>query len=161
MSSYYQSLGVFSPTTAIVVFTVGLLLIYVELNRPGSVIPGAVGLLLTLLACARLSMVHPRPVGELLVISAGVLLGTDLIRRSHWAVAVTATLVLVLGFHMFVEPPVGWLVCILCGVGLGATTAGLTWIARRARTNKMIRQSTENTGISGEPGNAVNKPAKL
>jgi len=161
MSGYYHSFVLISPTMALVVFTVGLLLIYVEMNRPGKVIPGSVGLLLTLLACGRLSIAQPRPVGELLVITAGVLLGIDLIRQTHGAVVLAATVGLVLGFHGLVEPPVAWMACILCGTALGATTAVLTWVARRARTNKRIRQSEENTGISGGTANAADKPAKL
>lgn len=122
-----------------VVFTVGLLLIYVEMNRPGRVIPGAVGLLLALLACARVLAAHPRPAALVLVATAAALLMVDLVRTTHGFVAVAATLALVLGFRELVSPPVGWMVCILCGVGLGGMTAALTRAARRARSNKAIK----------------------
>ena len=81
------------------VLTAGLLLIYVELNRPGRVIPGALGLLLVLLGCARLWVAHPHPVALLLVATAVVLLAIDLVRGTHMAVSSTAALTLVLGFH--------------------------------------------------------------
>ena len=125
-----------SPAAAVTVLTAGLLLIYMELNRPGRVIPGALGLLLALLACAKIWSAHPRPVAVLLVGTGVALLAIDLVRGTHIAVAVAATLALLLGFQELVTPPVGWMVSILCGAGLGGTTAALTSVARRARANK-------------------------
>jgi membrane-bound serine protease (ClpP class) len=127
-----------SPAAALVVFTVGLLLVYVELNRPGRVIPGALGLLLTLLACARLGKAHPLAGALLMVATAGALLALDLMDATGGAVALAATVMLVLGFHLLMWPPMGWMVCILCGVALGGVTAALTRAARRARENKAI-----------------------
>jgi len=118
---------------------VGLLLIYVELNRPGRVIPGAVGLLLALLACARLGAAHPRPAALVLLATAAALLVVELVRATHWAVALAAALGLVLGFRELTAPALGWMICILCGVGLGGTTALLTRVARRAKANKLSR----------------------
>jgi len=134
--------GASPAAAALGIFTVGLLLIYIELNRPGRVIPGALGLLLALLACARLWAAHPQPVALLLVATAGFLLAIDLVRGSHVAVSAAATLALVVGFRELVTPPVGWMACILCGVGLGGTTAVLTRVARRARANKASGKST-------------------
>jgi membrane-bound serine protease (ClpP class) len=127
-----------SPAAALVVFTVGLLLVYVELNRPGRVIPGAVGLLMTLLACARLGAAHP--VALVLVATACALLAVELVRGTYGLVDVAAALALVLGFRQLVTPPVGWMMCILCGVGLGGVTAALARVARRARANKRIHE---------------------
>ena len=50
-----------SPDAAIVVLTMGVLLIYVELNRPGWILPGAAGLLATLFAGASLLRRMERP----------------------------------------------------------------------------------------------------
>jgi membrane-bound serine protease (ClpP class) len=119
-----------------VVFTLGLLLIYVEMNRPGRVIPGVMGLLFALLACARVLAANPRPAALVLVGTAAALLAVDLVRTTRVFVAVAATLALVLGFRELVSPPVGWMLCILCGVGLGGVTAALTRVARLARKNK-------------------------
>jgi len=130
------------PAAALGVLTAGLLLIYIELNRPGRVIPGTLGLLLTLLACARLWAAHPQPVALLLVATAVVLLLIDLARGSHAVVSVAATLALAVGFRELVTPPVGWMVCILYGVGLGGPTAVLTRVARRARANKASGKNT-------------------
>jgi membrane-bound serine protease (ClpP class) len=152
--SLAHALAELSPGVALGVFTVGLLLIYVELNRPGRVIPGALGLLLALLACARIGAEHPRPVALLLLATAAALLVLELVRDTHVAVSVAAALALVLGFREMVTPSPGWMVCILCGVVLGGATAVLTRVARRARTNKAARQRGEIVGKSGEPGEA-------
>ena len=50
-----------SPDAAALILTVSLALIAFELNRPGSILPGALGLLLSLLATASLAQHHPRP----------------------------------------------------------------------------------------------------
>ena len=131
-------LAAVTPAAALVVFTVGLLLTYVELNRPGRVIPGALGLLLTLLAGARLSQTHPRAGAVVLLSIGAALLGVDLMEATGRAVPLAATVMLVFGFRLLVWPAMGWMVCILCGVALGGVTAALTRLARRARENKAI-----------------------
>jgi membrane-bound ClpP family serine protease len=150
--SLASSLAELSPATALGVFTVGILLIYMELNRPGRVIPGALGLLFVLLACARIGAANPRPVALVLVLTAAALLAAELVRATHMAVAVAATLALVLGFQELMVPPVGWMACILCGLGLGTATAVLTRVARRARANKASRLGVQNAGKSSESG---------
>ena len=122
---------------AIVLLTVGVLLIYVELNRPGWVIPGAVGLLATLFAVASVGRLGVS-VGGVALVGTGVgLLGVDLVRRTSVVVSVAATLAVVLGFRELVEGPgVHIVTAVGCGVILGVGTAILTRVARRARTNK-------------------------
>jgi membrane-bound ClpP family serine protease len=137
MSSLPSLLARLPVDAALALFAVGLLLISVELNRPGRVIPGAVGLLLALLACARLGAAHPRPAALVLLATAAALLVVELVRATHWAVALAAALVL--GFRELTAPALGWMICILCGVGLGGTTALLTRVARRAKANKLSR----------------------
>jgi len=153
MSNLAAKVAEVSPGAALGAFTLGLLLIYVELNRPGRVIPGAVGLLLTLLACARLGAAHPRPLALLLVATAGALLAMELLHDTYRvveaaaAIPLAAALALVLGFRLMVMPPVGWMVCILCGVALGGVTVALARVARRARANKAAGKA----GKSGQP----------
>ncbi len=126
------------PNAALVVLTVGLLLIYVELNRPGWVVSGVVGLTAVLFAVASLGRMELNPAAVALVGTAVVLLGLDLRTRTQGMVAVAATLALVLGFDHLVLGPVriGTMTAVGCGVVLGGCTSILTRIARRARTNK-------------------------
>lgn len=129
-----------SPDVALPVLTGGLLLIYVELNRPGWIFSGALGLLAMLLAVASLARMELNPAAMALVGTAVALLALDLLRRTQWVVAIAATLALVLGFAHLVLGPGGLRVhtatAVGCGVVLGVGTSLLTRIARRARTNK-------------------------
>jgi len=128
-----------APDVALLVLTVGFLLIYVELNRPGWVVSGAVGLLAVLFAVASLVRLGLNLAAVVLVGTAVVLLGVELRRRTPVVVSLAATLALVLGFAQLVRGPgVGIKLgtAVGCGLVLGGCTSILTRIARRARTNK-------------------------
>ncbi len=128
-----------SPDVALVVLTLGVLLIYVELNRPGWVVPGAVGLTVALFAVASLARAGVNGAAVALVGSAVVLLGLGLRRQTPVVVAVAATLALVLGFAELVKGPSMGIhagTAVGCGLMLGGATSILTRIARRARANK-------------------------
>jgi membrane-bound serine protease (ClpP class) len=134
------SLAHLPPDAALVVFTGGLLMIYVELNRPGWIAPGAVGLIGTLFAIASLARMELSPGAIALVSTAIALLVLDLLRRTQGIVAIAATLALVLGFGHLVAGPVGMRIhiatAVVCGLVLGGCTSILARIARRARANK-------------------------
>ncbi len=128
-----------SSNAALLVLTLGMLLIYVELNRPGWVVPGAVGLTATLFAVASLARAGVNPGAAALVGTAVVLLGLGLWRSTPVVVPVAATLGLVLGFTRLVRGPataISMGMAVGCGLVLGGSTSILAWIARRARANK-------------------------
>jgi membrane-bound serine protease (ClpP class) len=129
-----------SPDGGVILLTLGLLLIYIELNRPGWIITGALGLLASLFAMASLLRLELNPAAIALVCTAVALLVLDLLRRTPPMVAVAATLALVLGFDHLVQDPgelrVHALTAVPCGMVIGVGTSILTRIARRARTNK-------------------------
>jgi membrane-bound serine protease (ClpP class) len=128
------------PDMALLVLTLGLLLIYVELNRPGWIVSGAVGLLAVLFAVASLGRMEWSAAAMALVGTGVALLAVDLRWRTQWIVSVAATLALVLGFAYLVRGPVEMRIhtatAVGCGLVLGGCTSILTRIARRARTNK-------------------------
>ncbi len=128
------------PEAALVVLTAGLLLIYVELNRPGWIWSGALGLLATLFAVASLGRMELNTAAIALVGTAVALLALDLVRRTGAIVGMAATLALVLGLAHLVAGPdelrVHPATAAGCGLVLGVGTTVLTAIARRARTNK-------------------------
>ena len=132
-----------SPDVAILTLTAGLLLIYLELNRPGWVLPGVTGLLLSLLSIDSLHHFQLRPPAILLIATASAVLFVNLLRPTHSLAAVAATLTLIFGFDDLVRGPaiftVHTLTAATCGLILGAGTWLLTSIARRARTNKRVR----------------------
>lgn len=131
-----------TPDTALVLFTLGLLLIFIELNRPGAVLPGTCGLLLGLLAVASLARLHLSAAGLALIFTATALLLLGLIRPIPAVVAAAATLALCLGFDQLVTGPgharIDARAAAPCGLVLGAASYALTRIARRARANKAV-----------------------
>jgi membrane-bound serine protease (ClpP class) len=135
-----KTLSNLSPDSALILLTLGLLLIYVELNRPGWIITGALGLLAFLFAIASLLPRELNPAAIALICTAVGLLVLDLLRRTQPMVAVAATLALVLGFSHLVLGPEGLRIhtvtAVVCGAVIGGGTSILTRIARRARANK-------------------------
>lgn len=128
-----------NPNAALLLLSAGVLLIYVELNRPGWVVPGAIGLTAVLFGVASLARAGFNPGAFALVGTSVVLLGLGLRLRTPPVVAGAATLGLVLGFVELVRrpsPPIAVWEAVGCGLVLGASTSILTRIARRARANK-------------------------
>jgi len=128
-----------SPNAAVLLLTAGTLLIYLELNRPGSILPGALGLLSSLLAIYALARGPLHPIALILLLSAIALLSLDLVRPTPIPVAVAATLALILGLRCLLPnpgQPLALSVAVVCGLVLGISTSVLTRIARRARANK-------------------------
>lgn len=122
-----------TPNHAVLVLTLGILLIYLELNRPGRVIPGAIGLLLTLLAIPSLSCSN-LPALLILLAPSIALIALGLRRAVHSIVFAAATLGLILAFSTLHD--VNWAIAACCGLILGAGTSILTRIAHHARVNK-------------------------
>ncbi len=132
------------PDAALVLFTLGLLLIFLELNRPGSILPGALGLLLALLSTAALLRLDLNASGLVLLSTAAALLLLDLFRPTPVAVAVAATLALCLGFgfgHLVAgqgDEIIHTVTAAACGIILGTASSVLTRVTRRARANKAL-----------------------
>lgn len=137
MSSFVAGI---SPNAAVVLLSIGLALIAIELNRPGSILPGPLGLLVSLLAIASLLGRHPQIWAVVvLVLGSATLLAQLRTNLPAWAASL-ATLALFCGFLWLF--PFGASGCVhpavaaLCAFFLGAGTTVLTRIARRARVNK-------------------------
>jgi membrane-bound serine protease (ClpP class) len=142
-----------TPDSCVLFFTLGVLLIYIELNRPGSILPGTVGLLLTLFAVAPLFHQH-LSVAAILTIMGGVLLLARALRRSTSAITpVIATICLVFGLLHLVQGAqsvrVHAATAVPCGLVLGVGTSILTRIARRARLNKGLDLGRARTSRPG------------
>jgi membrane-bound serine protease (ClpP class) len=133
-------LSTLSPDAAVLILTAGLVLIALELNRPGSILPGALGLLLTLLAAADLTQHHPRPEAAMEAIFCVALLLLQLRRKLSSVVVICATIALIFSIANLIPPIPGprisaW-TAVLSGLLVGTGTTVLTRIARRARRNK-------------------------
>jgi len=131
-----------SPNAAVLLLTLGVLLIAVEMNRPGLVLPGTCGLLLSLLAWASLAAHHPSRQSVLWVLTLLVLLVWSMrcSKAARWLAAVAFTSGLIVAIGELLPGGSGakispW-AALLSGLLLGGGTSVLTRIARRARQNK-------------------------
>jgi membrane-bound serine protease (ClpP class) len=128
-----------APDAAIVCLTLGVALIYWELNRPGGILPGALGLLLFLYAISAFNRAGLQPTALVLVVSATVLLALGLRYPLPAIVSIASTSALILGLYLLVRLPFSSLhaaTSLLCGLFLGTASARLVDIARLARRNK-------------------------
>ena len=132
-----------SPDAAVILVTFGLGLLFLECNRPGSILPGAAGLLGVLLAVAAL---RPYPLqlwAMTLLLGSFALLAVPLWQELPRLVPGAATLALIAALRGLVwHPRVSWITAVLCGALLGTASTFLADIARRARRAKQVlRQS--------------------
>ena len=133
-------LSALTPDAAILILTAGIALIAFELNRPGSILPGALGLLLALLAAASLAQRHPRPEPVLQFLVSMALLLLQARRPLLWILPASATILLILSMSTLLpptaKPGISPWVALVCGLLLGAGITVLTRIAQRAQQNK-------------------------
>lgn len=131
------------PNLAVLLLVLGGLLIYLEFNVPGTIIPGSIGTLLVLLSLFGLNLLPIRHTAVLLLISAVVLMVLETKFASHGMLALSGTICLVFGLATLVNSSVPELqvhtgTALGAGIGFGAISFGLAWIALRARRGKVL-----------------------
>ena len=131
------------PNLAVLILLAGGLLIYLEFNTPGTIIPGALGTLFVLLALFSLNLLPVRYTSLALILGAIVLMVLEAKFPSHGILAATGTIALVLGTLTLVagtipEMRVQFATAIATGLAFGLITTFLVRIALRARQNKVM-----------------------
>jgi membrane-bound serine protease (ClpP class) len=131
------------PNLAVLLLVLGGLLIYLEFNVPGTIIPGSLGTLLVLLSLFGLNLLPIRHTAILLLIAAVVLMVLETKFASHGMLALAGTISLVFGLATLVnssapEMQVHTGTALGAGIGFGAISFGLAWIALRARRGKVL-----------------------
>ncbi len=131
------------PNLAVLILVLGGLLIYLEFNSPGTIIPGALGTLFLLTALFALNMLPIRYTALMLLIAAFTLLVLEAKFPSHGVLAATGIVALVFGTLTLVEGPIPEMrvqisTAVACGIAFGLVTVFLVRIAIRARRNKVI-----------------------
>jgi len=131
------------PNIALLFLVGGALLIYLEFNTPGTVVPGALGTLMVLLAIFALNLLPIRYTAVLLLVAALALLLLEAKFGGHGVLATAGILCLTFGMLTLVAAPVPemavtpW-VAIAVSVGFGAITVFLVRLAVRARRMKAL-----------------------
>lgn len=132
-----------NPNLALLLLFAGVLLVYLEFNRPGLVIPGSLGAVFVLTAVYALSQLPIRPLGLLLILSALTLIILDLKFPTQGILTVGGIAAVYFGLLILIDStrpelrirPV--LALALC-TSFGVLTAILLRLALRARRQKAL-----------------------
>jgi membrane-bound serine protease (ClpP class) len=131
-----------NPNIALLLLVGGALLIYLEFNTPGTIVPGALGTLMVLLGIFGLDLLPIRYTAVLLLVGALVLMALEAKFGGHGALAIAGIVCLMFGTLTLVAAPVPemairpW-VAIGLSVAFGGITVFLVRLAIRARQRKV------------------------
>ena len=131
------------PNLAVLLLIVGGLLIYLEFNAPGTIVPGALGTLFVLISLFSLNLLPVRYTAVMLIVGALVLLVLEAKFASHGVLAGAGTVCLVFGLLTLVDGPIPELrvhpaTAIAAGAAFGLITVFVVRLAIRARRNKSL-----------------------
>src|SRR5271157_4339471 len=130
-----------NPNIALLLLVGGALLIYLEFNAPGTIVPGALGTLMVLLAIFALDLLPIRYTAVLLLVAALALLLLEAKFGGHGVLAIAGIICLTFGTLTLVAAPVPEMeispaIAIAVSVGFGLITVFLVRLALRARRMK-------------------------
>jgi membrane-bound serine protease (ClpP class) len=130
-----------NPNIALLFLVSGALLIYLEFNAPGTIVPGALGTLMVLLAIFGLNLLPINYTAVLLLVAALVLLILEAKFGGHGALAIAGIVCLTFGTLTLVNAPVPELainlwVAIAVSAAFGSITVFLVRLVVRARRMK-------------------------
>ncbi len=130
-----------NPNIALLFLVGGALLIYLEFNSPGTIVPGALGTLMVLLAVFALDLLPIRYTAVMLLLAAVTLIVLEAKVGGHGALAIAGIVCLAFGMLTLVAAPVpelnvSPLIAITISVAFGAITVFLVRLTVRARRRK-------------------------
>lgn len=130
-----------NPNIALLFLVAGALLIYLEFNVPGTIVPGALGTLLVLLGIFGLNLLPIRFTAVVLLLAGLAFLVLEAKFGGHGALASAGVLCLIFGAMTLVAAPIPQMdvspaVAIALGLGFGVITVFLARLAVRAQRRK-------------------------
>jgi membrane-bound serine protease (ClpP class) len=130
-----------NPNLALLILVAGVLLIYVEFNSPGTIVPGSLGALCVLLALFALNLLPLRYTAVALLLAALILIVLEVKYTSHGVLALAGICSMILGSLTLVAAPipeltVHWPTAVALALAFGGITVVLLRLAIRARRNK-------------------------
>ena len=146
-----------NPNVALLLLVGGALLIYLEFNTPGTIVPGALGTLMVLLAIFALDLLPIRYTAVMLLIAAAVLMALEAKFGGHGALAIAGIVCLTLGTLTLVAAPIPELavnpwIALALSTAFGAITAFLVRLAVRARR---LKSRVGIDALVGHPASAM------
>lgn len=150
-----------NPNIALLLLVGGALLIYLEFNTPGTIVPGALGTLLVLLGVFGLNLLPIRYTAVLLLIGAIVLMALEAKFGGHGALAIGGIVCLMFGTLTLVAAPIPQMgispwVAIAVSAGFGGITVFLVRLAVRARRRKVRLGADALVGSTGSAMEPLN-----
>jgi membrane-bound serine protease (ClpP class) len=130
-----------NPNLALLILVAGVLLIYVEFNSPGTIVPGSLGALCVLLALFSLGLLPLHYTAIALLVAALILIVLEVKYTSHGVLALAGIGAMILGSLTLVAAPipemrVHWPTAVALAVAFGGITLVLLRLAIRSRRNK-------------------------
>jgi membrane-bound serine protease (ClpP class) len=155
-----------NPDVAVLLLVLGGLLIYLEFNVPGTVVPGSLGTLFVLLSLFGLNLLPIRHTAIVLLLAAVVMMVLELKFGSHGVLALAGVTCLIFGLATLVDGPIPELrvhtaTAIGAGLGFGSISFGLAWIAVRARRGKILTGPQAMIGHTAIARTALNPTGQV
>jgi membrane-bound serine protease (ClpP class) len=143
-----------NPNIALLLLLGGAMLIYLEFNVPGTIVPGALGTVMVLLAIFALNLLPIRHTAVLLLLAAAALMLLELKFASHGILAIAGILCLAFGTLTLVNAPIPEMaiqpvIAISLCIAFGIITFVLLRLAVQARRNKALTGPAALVGFSG------------
>jgi membrane-bound serine protease (ClpP class) len=142
------------PNIAFLLFALGALAIFAELNHPGAVLPGVVGVIAILLALFALNLLPTRYASLALLIAAFALFALEAKYATHGVLGIGGVICMIFGALFLVDGPipemrVHLLTALVVSVPIGIITVFLMTLVLKARRNRV---ATGKEGMIGEIG---------
>ncbi|HEV7920989.1 MAG TPA: nodulation protein NfeD [Thermoanaerobaculia bacterium] len=142
------------PNVAFLLFAIGMLAIYAELNHPGAVLPGVVGLICILLAVFALNLLPTRFAALALLGAAFVLFGLEAKFTSHGVLGIGGVICMTLGAVLLVDGPIPEMrvhlsTALAVSIPMGIIAVFLMSLVLKTRRNPAV---TGQEGMIGEVG---------
>ena len=142
------------PNIAFLLFALGGLAIFAELNHPGAVLPGVVGVISILLALFALNLLPTRYASLALLLAAFALFGLEAKFATHGVLGIGGIICMIFGALFLVDGPipemrVRFITAAVVSVPIGVIAIFLMTLVLRARRNRVV---TGQEGMIGEIG---------
>jgi membrane-bound serine protease (ClpP class) len=155
-----------NPNLAVILLILGGLLVYMEFNAPGTIVPGALGTLLVLISLFALNLLPLEYTAVGFLIGAAVLFVLDVKFTTHGILGLAAIGCLVFGLLTLVDGPIPQMrvqlgTALGAGIGFGLITIFLGTIAVRAHRSKVQTGGEALLGAMGTAQTAIDPSGQV